>query len=185
MNTRKKIWNCLAMNVAILMAVFAIVFVFKDPNSKYFRFGPNEDLFLISVKIDTWSKYFVSLFTIGIIRIGEVIVKEIGSPILGFNVYNPDKKVITDFTKNELNFLANTMYFVNGLRGVCMVVISISQIDIALISVIVSEITSIWTVRLLLNEKSFEDDQTSPSTVAIAMDNTNDPAIQLLSPFNV
>ncbi len=82
---------------------------------------------------------------------------------------------------NELNFLANTMYFVNGLRGVCMVVISISQIDIALISVIVSEITSIWTVRLLLNEKTFEYDQTYPVTVAVAMDDTND-SIQLLSP---
>ncbi len=178
MNTRDKIWYCLAMNVAILMAVFVIVFVFKDPNSKYFRFGPNEDLFLISVKIDTWSKYFVAVFTIGIIRIGEVIVNEIGSPILGFNVYNPDKKHITAFTRIELNFLANGTYFINGLRGVFMVVISISQVDIALISVIVSEITSIWTVRLLLNEKTFEYDQKSP-IVVVAIDDMND-SIKLL-----
>ena len=88
-------------------------------------------------------------------KIGEAIVNEIGSPILGFNVYNPDKKIITDFTKNELNFLANAMWMINGVRGVISVVITITQFDLALSSVLLSEIASIFTVRFLLNEKEF------------------------------
>ena len=132
--------------------------LFKDSGGKYFHYGPNTDLFLVSVKVDTWTKWITSLIIIGIIKIGEVIVNEIGYPILSFNVYNPDKIIIKGFTKNELNFLANAMYFINSLRGVFMIVISVTQIDMALISVLISEITSIWTVRMLLNEKNFIDE---------------------------
>ena len=85
----------------------------------------------------------------------DVLVNEIGSPILGFRVYNPDKKIIDDFTKNELNFLANSMWFVNGFRTVLMAVVTITQVDIAFSGMIISEIVSIFTVRHLLNCKTF------------------------------
>ena len=88
------------------------------------------------------------------------MVNEIGSPILGFRVYNPDKKVIDDFSKNELNFLANAMWFVNGFRGVLMAVITITQVDIAFSGMIVSEIVSIFAVRHLLNCKTFTKNKT-------------------------
>lgn len=110
---------------------------------------------------------------IGVLRVGEVFVNEIGSPVLGFNVYNPDKKVITDFTKNELNFLANAMWLTNGVRSVFSVVASVSQIDLALCSVFISELASIITVRLLLNEKEFPPK--SYSAVAPTADQTASP----------
>ena len=87
----------------------------------------------------------------------EVLVNELGSPILGFRVYNPDCKVITDFTKNELNVLANAMWFVNSFRRVLMVVVSVTQVDLAFAGMLISEIVSIFTVRILLNEKKFQD----------------------------
>lgn len=76
-------------------------------------------------------------------------------PVLGFNIYNPDKTHITDFSKGELNFYANAMYFTSAVRGVLMTVVAISQIDIAIFSVFVREFTTIFTVRALLNEKIF------------------------------
>jgi hypothetical protein len=82
-------------------------------------------------------------------------------PVIGFSIYNPDKKVITEFTKNELQFYGNTMYLTSSLRYIFEVMITITQIDIAIYSVIISEITTIFTMRLLLNEKRFsknEDD---------------------------
>ena len=78
------------------------------------------------------------------------------SPILGFNIYNPDKKEIIQFTRFELQFYANSMWFLNGLKRVLMVVISVSQIDIALLHVIYSEITSWYTIRILLLEKKIQ-----------------------------
>ena len=86
------------------------------------------DDIIISVKIDTYTKYGCLLGMI--INIMKVVSQEIGIPILGFNVYNPDKKHITEFTKLELQ--ANTMFMISSIRSMFMVLVSISQIDIAL-----------------------------------------------------
>ena len=87
----------------------------------------------------------------------DVIIRELGLPVLDFNVYNPDKKVITDFTRNELNYLSNSMFMVSAIKGVFNTVISITQLDLALITVIVKELTSIVAIRFLLNEKKFSN----------------------------
>ena len=47
------------------------------------------------------------------------------------------------------------MWFVNGFRTVLMAVITITQVDIAFSGMIISEIVSIFTVRHLLNCKTF------------------------------
>ena len=77
-------------------------------------------------------------------------------PVLGFSIYNPDKKVITEFSKNELQFYACSMYLISNLRYIFEIMLTISQIDIAIYSVIISELTGIITIRMLLNEKEFK-----------------------------
>jgi hypothetical protein len=99
---------------------------------------------------------------LAIVEITDVIINEMASPILGFNIYNPDKKEITQFTRFELQFYANSMWLLNGLKRVLMVVVSVSQIDIALLRVVYSEITSWYTIRILLLEKKFpKEDETN------------------------
>jgi hypothetical protein len=90
-----------------------------------------------------------------------VFINEIANHILGFSIYNPDKKVINDFSKNELQLLANTMWFINGLIGTLFVMVTISQIDIALLRTLYSDVTTIFTIRMLLNEKEFEYDKSN------------------------
>ena len=155
MTPKRKLFWCLISNVFILTVVIVLIVVFRDPDSKYFRWGPHDDLIVVSVKINTLSKYFTLVAIIVSVKIVEVLVHEIGMPVLGFSVYNPDKKIITDFTKNKLQFYANAMFMVSSIRQVLLVVVSVTQIDIALISCCISEITAIFTVRLLLNEKKF------------------------------
>jgi hypothetical protein len=138
-----------------MLLVLIIVSIFRSEKSTYFKFGPSKDLIVISVEIDTWKKWILLNIFIWLVKGCDVMVNEIGSPILGFRVYNPDKKIIDDFTKNQLNFLANSMWFVNGFRTVLMAVITITQVDIAFSGMIVSEIVSIFTVRHLLNCKKF------------------------------
>ncbi len=150
-----KVWWCLCFNVLILLAVSILSVVFRDPQSTYFKVGPQPSLVVVSVLIDTWAKWGVLVSLISLIRICEVFVHEIGFPILGFRVYNPDKTEIDDFSKLELNILANSMSMVTGVRRVLMMLVSISQVDIAMISLLFSEIASIFTVRILLNEKKF------------------------------
>jgi len=155
MSNSKKVWLCLLGNFITMVLVLSIVCVFRSPKSTYFRFGPSPDLIVISVEIDTWKKWVLLNVFIWLVKGCDVLVNEIGSPILGFRVYNPDKKIIDDFGKNELHFLANAMWFVNGFRGVLMAVITITQADIAFSGMIVSEIVSIFTVGHLLNCKTF------------------------------
>lgn len=156
MNPRNKLALCLAVNTAILVIVVVLVTVFAS-DSEFWRVGYSNTLVIISVKIDTHAKYMTLLFLVAIVNISKVIVEELGMPVLNFSIYNPDKGVITDFTKNELQFYANAMYTVSGLRSVFMTLVNISQIDIAVWNLLISEIASIYTIRVLLNEKEFPD----------------------------
>ena len=155
MTPRRKLFYCLIGNVLILGLVVFLVSYFASSNV-YWNVGPHKDLILVSVHIDTLEKYIALLALIAVIEGASVLIGEIGIPILGFNVYNPDKKVITDFTKNELQFYANAMFMVSGLRGILIFLAQLSQIDIAVWDLIVSQTASVFTIRFLLNEKTFK-----------------------------
>ena len=156
MSPLQKILICLFCNVLILVFVIALVSFLASP-SPYWRFGPSDTLILISVRIDSWNKYMGLLLIIGLIEASRVLVEELGMPVLGFNIYNPDKKKINDFTKNQLQVLANAMFLTSALRGVFITMITVTQIDIAVWLVFIGQISSIYTIRILLNEKEFPE----------------------------
>ena len=153
-NPKAKIMACLLANCGILAITLALVTLFAD-QSPFWRFGYSPDLVVVSVRIDTLGRYITLLSVIAFINAGRIIVEEVGMPILGFTIYNPDKKHVEGFSKNELQFFANAMYIVSGLRNIFMMVVSISQIDLAIWSLLVGEFTSLFTIRMLLNEKTF------------------------------
>ena len=152
MKQKTKLQICLICNFLLLVLVTTLMIIFES-NSKYCRFGPQDDLIVISVKIDTYTRYYILLGIITIIKISKTLIEELGMPVLGFSIYNPDKKVITEFRKNELQFYACSMYLISNLRYIIEIMLTISQIDIAIYSVIISELTGIVTIRILLNEK--------------------------------
>ena len=154
MHVIRKLQICLLANILLLLFVTTLMIEFES-KSTYCRIGPQDDLYILAFKIDTWKKYYIMLGLISFIKITKVFIQEIGMPVLGFSIYNPDKKVITEFSKNELQFYANSMYLVSGLRYVFEIMVTISQIDLAMFSVIISEFASFFTIRLLLNEKKF------------------------------
>ena len=158
MNPKNKVYLTLCGNLFLLIIITALIFIFQSKNSTYFRFGPSIDLIVISVVIDDWIKYNLVLLLIGFIKIIDTVSNELGMPVLGFNIYNPDKKNITEFTKNELQFYANATFMVSAFRATLMMVVNITQIDLALFSTLISEIASFYTIRVLLNEKTFIKD---------------------------
>jgi hypothetical protein len=157
MKQLNKIRICLALNVFLLLFISSCITFFAS-DSKYFRFGPNEDFILISVKINSSSRYAFLLFLIACNNCVKVLIDELGEPILVFNVYNPDKKVITEFTRCQLLFYANSMFFIGNTRRVFTIMITITQIDIALFSIFVEQLVSICTVCFLVSEKRFDKD---------------------------
>lgn len=157
MEVKKKLVLSTLASLLVLIVLAMPIFMLDNGESKYFRYGWHDDLVLISVPINTGVRYFCAVLFVVIVRIGEVIVQEVAYPIIGFNIYNPDKKIITDFSKNELQFFGNTLYLIEGIRGVFKTMTMVTQIDIAFISVVAGELISIVTIRMLLNEKTFEE----------------------------
>ena len=155
-NVNRKLKICLLGNFLLLVFVLGLVVIFRDDKSKYLRWGPQNDLIIISVAINDYTRYGMLLFCIMVINISDVLIQEIAMPILGFNIYNPDKKEITEFSKNELQFYGNAMYLINAIKAILLILVNISQIDIALWGVLVSETASLFTIRMLLNEKTFK-----------------------------
>lgn len=150
-----KIRLCLMINIILFTTLFTVIITFGT-DSQYFRFGPNEDFIVISVRINSYERYSILLLLIAFINIAKVIIQELGEPVLVFNVYNPDKKIITDFTKFQLKLYANLMFILSNVRNVFNVMVTITQIDIAFYSVLVEQITSFFTVNMLVNEKQFQ-----------------------------
>lgn len=154
MEPRQKLRYCLVGNASVLGIVVILVCICAS-DTIYFRFGPHDGLALISVEINTWTRWCFLLGVILLVEVSRVIVEELGMPVLSFNIYNPDKKVISDFSKNELQVYANAMYAISSMRGVVVTLVTVTQIDIAIWSVVVAQLASVYTIRLLLNEKRF------------------------------
>lgn len=161
----KLIWCC-AGNALALAAVVVSTSVLSS-GGNYWRVGPSDSLVILDVKIDTFRKYCALLVFIAFIKATEVISNDVGQPILSFNIFDPHKKHISEFTKLELQLFGNAVYLMGSVRAVFMVMITIAQIDIALVAVLIAELASVYTIRLLLNEKKFKGD---PGYEPIEMD---------------
>ena len=170
MKNNYKLRYCVILNFILFFIILFVILICKDNNNYYMTYGPNDNLYVLSIKINTHQKYIFLQFFLLFVEFSRVFTNEIASPILGFNIYNPDKKIITEFTKNELQLLANMMWLINSLTNSLFVMITISQIDIAILRTIYSEFTTIITIRMLLNEKKFiYEDNVDP----IELDNLN------------
>jgi len=158
MNARNKLKYCSIIYTIIIAVIILLVFFFHSKDN-YFRWGVpesnKEGLYILSVKIDNYYKYSVLLLLISVIRIVKVLVNEIADAILSFRIYNPDKKEIDDFSKCELQFYGNYLYLIDSLRYIFTLMIVITQIDLALFGVMIDQITTVFTIRYLLNEKKF------------------------------
>lgn len=152
--------TCISLNVISLTVLIALCYHYNENNSSFMKIGPQKSLVVLGITIDTMPRYIVLQVLVCCFQVTDVLVNEFASPILGFSIYNPDKKVITEFTKLQLQIYCQTLWLVNSLKSALMILVSISQIDIAIGKVIYAEVASIYTIRVLLNKKKFaEPDQ--------------------------
>lgn len=151
MLTKTKVRLCLLANLAIL-CVCSLFVSSRDP---YMRFGPSDTLVIFGTKIDTWHKYAVCNVIVACLQAVDIVIGDVAMPVLTFNIFNPDKKIITDFHKTELQLYAQILWFTTAIKNTIMVMVSISQFDIAIFKVISGEMMSIITVRSILNQKEF------------------------------
>ena len=147
---------CIFLSVLLTLLLVGLTIGFASGDG-WVSFGPSPTLVVAGVVIDTNTKYILLILLISTNSIIDMLVNEFASPILGFNIYNPDKKIITDFkSPGQLQTLAALFWASNNMRAIFTVLITVSQIDLALIKWGVLECTAIYTVNQILKGKKFE-----------------------------
>jgi len=157
MKLKEQLKLCIICSAVLTIITLIFTTVFAEDKG-WFSFGPSTHLSIAGVVIDTREKYSVLVIVVVLNSVIDMVISEFAQPILGFNIYNPDKKLITDFkSKRELQLLATLYWSFNNLRSVFTNLISITQVDLALIKWFVLEITAVYTINILLSKKRFAE----------------------------
>ena len=153
LSINKKIQFCIGAN--LLLVIITIIIILNNADKKLLKIGYSNDLYVIGVQIDTFNKYMLLHFYIFMIEFCYSIIYEYANPIMYFNVFNVDKKNISDFSKFELQIYAQSLWFLCSLKQAFMIIVSITQLDIAIAKTIYNEIAVAIVIRSLLNNKTF------------------------------
>ena len=149
----KKIKICVFFNLLLVIAIIIIITLNAD--KKLLKIGYSNELYIIGVQINSFNKYLLLHFIIFTIEFCYTLIYEYANPIVYFNIFNIDKKEITEFGKLELQIYAQSLWFLCSLKNAIMIIVSITQLDIAISKVIYNEIAVAIVIRILLNNKIF------------------------------
>ena len=108
---------------------------------------------VISVPINTSVSSNRPLVLSSLLKILEVGLNDIGSPNLGFTIYDPTKTKVFGFTRWQLEIETNAMWLSNNVGTIFKTMILVSRLDIALISTFCGEIAGMFVMHYLLNQK--------------------------------
>ena len=156
---------CIAINVIFLSIFFSSFVIFNNGESNYFRFGWYDNFTFISITIDSQERYFSLCFFIVILNISEIFLNDIAYPLINFSTYNPYKVEISDFSRSELEFYSNIIYFVQGSKKLLQIATTVSQIDLAFITLLSSQSSIYFVIKFLLDKKKFIKDSENNSSI--------------------
>ena len=156
MENRDKLRWCLATNGVVLLVVVLIVSI-SGAESDYWRFGPGDDLVIISVQVDTWGRWVGLILLISLVEATRVVVDEVGSPLLRATLHDPTNQVI-ELGRAEFELFANLNFLMGSIRTLLLMLVTISQIDIAVWGIISAQIATFIVLRTLLRGKRFQGD---------------------------
>jgi len=152
-------WCLVGNSIIIVLMSIAVFCVDRDvvdtTASNYLRAGWNDSLNIIGISIDTAWKYLVAQVFIALVEILDVGMSEIAYPIITLVIYNEDKKIIDNFSRRELQVCANLTYLLSNIRAVLTILVSVAQIDIAILRVIYGQILSMCAINRMLKHKTF------------------------------
>jgi len=162
-NTKLLAMAVLAKLMLCIMVMIGIATLY-DGAGTYIAVGPSDSLILMSVYVNTMSRYLMLQIFLISYELVRVITSDIANPIMGWSIFNPDKVRVRGISRIHLQFYANSFWLLNRLMSVFEILVTLTQIDIAILRGIYSELISIITIRWLLNKKVFDEDIKSENT---------------------
>lgn len=76
-NNNIRLKYCIIANFTLLCIISLLIMFMRETNDTYFRIGPNDNLSIMSVKINTNYRYLLLQILLAFIEIIRVIVNEI------------------------------------------------------------------------------------------------------------
>ena len=149
---------CVFINSATTCAIALFVIFARGEGDTVLLFGPSENLIVLSITVRTWPIYISLILISCLLKVVEVGVNDIGSPDLGFSVYDPSIKKVYGYTRLQLQLLTNSMWLFNNVSNIFKTVVLVSRLDVALISTLAGELTAVFTIAYLLGKKEFYPD---------------------------
>ena len=146
---------CVYLNFTFLLIFSLLCIFFNNNQGTYFTCGWSDNLVFVSISIDSSIKYFCLCLFIIIMNFTEVFLNDIASPLITFSTYNPYKMEISDFTRIDLEVYSNLIVFIKLSKGLLSIATTVTQIDLAIISLFSSQIAAFSAIRYLLNNKTF------------------------------
>ena len=122
----------------------------------YIVFGPNENLVVLSILVDTWWKYTICTIALVILAVIDSIISQTVMNTVYNDVWNASTKNVLHFTsEGTLQAYAQIMYTLNAIRYILSIKVQITQIDLALITTAATQLMTIWSLRKALAGKTF------------------------------
>jgi hypothetical protein len=124
-------------------------------SSEFMKFGPNDTLTYLTIKIDTWSRYiFILLFTVI-----STCVNDLASDSLGPFFTN----AITDHKSRHLPYRKNTILMISQIwslycnfMGIASVALVFSQFDLILVRAFVDLAVNFFTMNRFMRNKEYD-----------------------------
>ncbi|MDE2095876.1 MAG: hypothetical protein KGL39_01365 [Patescibacteria group bacterium] len=154
MTPKHKLQFSIAANAAILVTVLALTGYFAA-DSTYWRVGWHEELVVIAVVINSGFRYAALVALIALANVSGALAEQFGEPVVDFSLYNPDKRVISEFSRAELFAAAVALRSLASVREVLLLMVSFAQVDIALWNLAITTAVAVCVVCALLREKRF------------------------------
>lgn len=146
---------CVFINFVFLFLFLITCIVFNNNESTYFSIGWSSNFTFISITIDTPLKYFSLCAFIITMNASDVFLNDAAGPLITFSTYNPYRIDINDFTRFELEFYSNIISFIKLAKGLLFIATTVSHFDLALLSLISSQVSVFLVVKYLLDNKNF------------------------------
>lgn len=143
------------INLLFLFLFSGSIIFYNDGYSYYFKIGWSDKFDFASIIINNPTKYILLCLFIIVLNISEIFLNDIATPLIQFSTYNPYKLIIHDFSRCELEFYSNMIFFIQTTKRFIQIYVTFSQIDIAIISLLSSQTAVAMAIRYLLDKKTF------------------------------
>lgn len=150
---RGKLTTCIKINIFVI--IIGILICLKNADFTQLKLGARDDLYAIGVQLNTWVLYGGFAIYLMSVQISLLFTEEFALPIIEFSVYNPQCEVIDFLDEWELKILSILVFVTKGILKSLKIILAVESIDSIILLFLAEEITTTFTVSMLLKQKKF------------------------------